>query len=141
MSWALGIQAAGALIGAGIDYFGARKERDAAKANTAAMREETTESLRRFEYTIRRNKSTRRARQAASGLVYAGGSQQLAMEAMAGEEWREYEWLQKSGASNADIEAARGRAAALQGYGRAAGTAAGGIGSLGEYGSSVGWWA
>ena len=140
MSWALAIPAIGAVIGAGIDYFGARKERDAAKANTAAMRENTTESLRRFEYTIRHNKSTRVARQAASGLTY-GGSQELAMESMAEEEWKEYDWLKKSGASIANIEAARGRAATLQGYGRAAETLVGGSESVSAYGTSVGWWA
>ena len=139
--WEIAIPIIGAVVGAGMDYFGGKKEAEAGKANTAAMREETQESLRRFEYQIERNNSTRIALSSASGLKQsAGGSQQLAMEAMAGEEWKEYNWLKKSGASMANIEAARGRAAAWQGYARAATTLTSGGTAVGSLGRKLGYW-
>ena len=89
MSWAVAVPIIGAVVSAGMDYFGAKKEGDAAKANTALMREETMESLRRLEYQQARTQATRRARQGASGLKLAGGSQELAMDAMMEEEAKE----------------------------------------------------
>ncbi|GAG53496.1 unnamed protein product, partial [marine sediment metagenome] len=52
-----------------------------------------------------------------------------------------YDWLKKTGASVANIEAARGRAVAWQGYARAAGTATSGGTAVGQLGQKLGWWA
>ena len=119
------LPAAATAVSAGISLYGAYKERETGKDNAKAMREETTESLKRLKRTQSRNVSAMRARAYASG-VKVTGSQALFINTMKDEYQSDAAWMSKAGHSRADIARATSDTAAWMGAGKAFTTAASG---------------
>ena len=112
----------GSIVSAGMSLLGAKSDKAAGKANAALIKEETEEARRRLADTQRSIAGEAVAKGAASGVKVGMGTQALFIETLKSRQAAELLFLQKSGASRAEIEEKIGAAKATQGLGSAFGS-------------------
>ena len=122
---------AGPLLSAGSQLMGAFGAKDKGDSNSAAIRAETAEKVRRQEAQNLQQESRARAASAASGVTSAGTPSSY-LSGLMEENKAELDFLKKSGGRQASIAKDQGQSAFLGGLAGAGGTAAGAASGIGS---------